>query len=67
MPEDPTKEGHTFDGWYLEENWVTAWDETDTVSSNLTLYATWVRNTYVITFDLHGGTPARSPPIASAA
>ena len=41
-PDDPTKEGYTFDAWYsdlgLTDEWTFA---TDTVSTNMMLYAKW--------------------------
>lgn len=41
-PEEPTREGYTFSGWYIDENLTVPWDmEEDTVSSSLTLYAAW--------------------------
>ena len=47
-----SKSGYTFDGWYLEDTYVT---ELDTVTSDLTLYAKWSINQYTITFDSNGG------------
>lgn len=39
-PTPPTKEGYTFDGWYTSA--IEEWDfATDTVESNMTLYAKW--------------------------
>jgi uncharacterized repeat protein (TIGR02543 family) len=50
------KEGYTFDGWYLEDTFSTPFDiETDTVTSDITLYAKWSINQYTITFDSNGG------------
>lgn len=41
-PTPPTKQGATFGGWYKEDTLTTAWDfSTDTVNSNITLYAKW--------------------------
>ncbi len=50
------KEGYTFDGWYLEDTFVTPFDiETDTITSDITLYAKWSINEYTITFNSNGG------------
>ena len=41
-PEDPTKEGSDFDGWYKEAACTNAWDfAKDVVTSDVTLYAKW--------------------------
>ena len=55
-PDDPTREGYTFDDWYKEEACTNAWDYAgDAVSSNTTLYAKWIINQYTVTFDTDGG------------
>lgn len=42
-PADPTKDTYTFDGWYSDLGLTDAWDfTTDTVTSNIMLYAKWV-------------------------
>lgn len=41
-PEDPEKSGSTFDGWYKEDTFATAWDfDNDTVTEDTTIYAKW--------------------------
>lgn len=41
-PEDPVREGHTFNGWYSDIFLKNAWDfEQDTVHDNMTLFAGW--------------------------
>ena len=41
-PEDPTREGYVFTGWYQDKNCTYEWDmETNTVSESMTLYAGW--------------------------
>jgi len=55
-PADPTKTGYTFAGWYKESGCINAWNfATDTVTSDITLYAKWANNTYTVTFDSQGG------------
>ncbi len=45
MPAQPTREGYIFTGWYTDANCTVLWDmETDTVQSNMTLYAGWQKN-----------------------
>ena len=42
QPEAPTKDGYTFSGWYSDLDLTDAWTfSTDTVSSNMMLYAKW--------------------------
>ena len=41
-PEDPARDGYTFDAWYRNLDRTQPWDfENDTVSENMTLYAGW--------------------------
>ena len=57
-PANPTKAGHTFDGWYKDSNLSTPWNFTsDTVTSNITLYAKWIKDgvQYTVTFESNGG------------
>lgn len=52
QPDNPTKEGHTFIGWYNGES---EWDFETPVTAVLTLTAKWQINRYTITFDTAGG------------
>lgn len=52
QPDNPTKEGHTFIGWYSGES---EWDFKTLVTADLTLTAKWQVNRYTITFDTAGG------------
>lgn len=50
----PTKAGYTLEGWYKEANFATKWAErTDTVTSNITLYAKWTADEYTLTYNLN--------------
>ena len=41
-PDDPTKAGYAFDGWYADSEYEIEWDfENDVVVSDLRLYAKW--------------------------
>jgi uncharacterized repeat protein (TIGR02543 family) len=54
-PEDPAKNGFTFDGWFKEQAGLTLWDfDSDTVAADITLYAKWTA-LYTVTFDSRGG------------
>ncbi len=57
-PDDPTKPGYKFVGWYKESECTNAWDfNNDTVEGDITLYAKWAENIYTVTFDTQGGSP----------
>jgi uncharacterized repeat protein (TIGR02543 family) len=55
QPDEPTRTGYTFDGWYIngDERWVFGGYD---VTENITLIAQWTANDYTITLDLNGGT-----------
>lgn len=42
QPDDPVKEGFTFDGWYKDSLYTQAMDWNQVVSDDLVLYAKWV-------------------------
>ena len=46
-PDDPTRDGYTFNGWYLEADCINAFDHSevlDGITGNFTLYAKWTKN-----------------------
>ena len=43
-PADPTKAGYTFDAWYWDEVCVTPYAWNFRVTSDITLYAGWIKN-----------------------
>ena len=56
----PTKEGHSMEGWYYDNNGTeTKWNfDTDTVKCTMTLKAKWELSTYSVTLQTDGGTIA---------
>lgn len=56
----PTKEGHSLDGWYYDNNGTeTKWNfDTDKVKCTMTLKAKWKLATYSVTLQTNGGTIA---------
>ncbi|MEA4971287.1 MAG: InlB B-repeat-containing protein, partial [Candidatus Pelethousia sp.] len=61
-PADPALEGHTFEGWYRNQNLTGKWDfANDTVTESITLYAKWETvSTFTVTFDSKGGSSVPS-------
>ena len=61
QPDDPTRENYAFGGWFTEENYTTRWNFLkDVVTSDTTLYARWLSNPIVITFNSMGGSDVRT-------
>ena len=61
-PEDPTRTGYTFKGWYKDAALTQEWNfETDTVTADITLYAKWepkdtpTPTRYNVKYDANGG------------
>lgn len=63
-PEDPTKEGYTFAGWYKEEGLINAVNWLDNITENKTYYAKWTGNPYTITLDNQDATTAGTTSIS---
>lgn len=60
IPDNPTKEGFIFDGWYLDNNtFGVSFTENsllDTpIEDDLTVYAKWIVNQYTLTFEVNAG------------
>ena len=54
LPEAPAKEGHTFTGWYLDEDCTQPYDGRP-IYEDTELYAGWEINKYTVTFNSNGG------------
>ena len=44
LPNNPTKEGYIFDGWYLSDALVEEFNITKTITGDITLYAKWIED-----------------------
>ncbi len=59
----PTKDGHTFNGWYGESGLENLFDFGAAITADTTLYAMWAINSYTLTYSagengtLEGGSP----------
>ena len=65
-PADPTRDNYSFTGWSIADNETAAlWNfETETVIGDMTLFARWAINTYMVTFDSDGGSAVAAQNVA---
>ena len=54
-PQDPTREGYTFAGWYADEELIEGYIFTTMPADGITVYAKWTANTYIVTYDANDG------------
>ncbi|HNX14531.1 MAG TPA: InlB B-repeat-containing protein [Oscillospiraceae bacterium] len=60
-PEDPTKYGFTFSGWYTGENGTgTLVNFPHTLTDNITVHAKWTAQQFTVSFDSEGGSSVSS-------
>ncbi|WP_099470067.1 rhamnogalacturonan lyase family protein [Konateibacter massiliensis] len=69
-PEIPTREGYTFEDWYKDSEFVTAWDfGADKITADTVLYANWTKDVvvenYTVAFNSNGGSATASQTIES--
>lgn len=64
---EPTKEGHTFEGWYYDNNGVNKkWDfKTDRAKYTMRLTAQWKANIYNVTVENDGNGTASADPASA--
>ncbi len=61
VPNDPTREGYTFNGWYADFTLTQSTTVPNAIpAQNITLFATWTINQYTITFETNGGSSIAS-------
>jgi len=59
-PNEPTKSGYAFGGWYKDSSLTKLWNfSNNVVTGNLTLVAVWIPF-YTVSFDAQGGTSVNS-------
>jgi uncharacterized repeat protein (TIGR02543 family) len=64
-PADPTRTGHTFNGWYTVPSGGALWDfDSDSLLADTTLYAQWTPIDYTVTFSSTGGSAVSSETVA---
>ncbi len=60
LPDNPTKVGYTFNGWYLDEDFESLFDDEyyldKELTTNINIYAKFTINQYTITFNTNEGT-----------
>ena len=66
LPEEPSRKGYTFGGWYLDESYTIAFTSESLLNKNLegnlTIYAKWDAINYNITYHLDGGVNSNNNP-----
>ena len=61
-PIAPTKTGYSFAGWYADSSFNTKFNFNTKLTSNVSIYAKWIINTYNINYNLNFGTWNGSSP-----
>jgi uncharacterized repeat protein (TIGR02543 family) len=57
----PTREGYTFEGWFIDSALTISYAFTTMPAEDLTLYGKWEIFSYDINYELNGGTNADNP------
>lgn len=60
----PTKAGYTFGGWYKDAGHTQAYDFTNVITENTTIYAKWKAQTYTVSFNTDGGSKVSHQSVA---
>ncbi|MBP1908584.1 InlB B-repeat-containing protein [Methanolobus bombayensis] len=62
LPSEPTRTGHTFEGWNTESDGSgTSFTTATVVNGDITVYAVWKPISYTVTFNKNGGDVDASP------
>ncbi len=62
-PDNPSKSGYTFTGWYSDSALTKAYDFSTAVKGNRTLYAGWQQIIYTVSFNANGGSGVASQTV----
>jgi len=63
LPTAPTRTGYTFKEWNTQADGLgTAFNQTTTVSANVTVYAKWTANIYTVTFNKNASDATEASP-----
>lgn len=54
-PADPTKEGHDFKGWFIDDTFAEEYEFTTIPPEDITVYAKWEIQKFDVSFDTDGG------------
>ncbi|RSX53379.1 internalin [Bifidobacterium dolichotidis] len=65
VPTQPTRKGYVFVGWSTAVNSNKLYDFSELVYTDMTLYAQWSVETFVVTFDSNGGTTVANQTVTS--
>ena len=64
-PNDPTRAGNTFAGWFKEVGLTTQFNfSTENVTADTTLYASWTANPRTVSFNVNGGSAIANAIVA---
>ncbi|HKM30381.1 MAG TPA: InlB B-repeat-containing protein, partial [Bacilli bacterium] len=55
-PDNPVREGYTFDAWYIDSGFINLYNFDNIVRNSFTLYGKWIPEEYTISFNSNGGT-----------
>ena len=56
-PTNPTREGHTFRGWFTTADGITTFNFGDAITSDTRVFAQWNIRTFTVSFDMQSGNP----------
>ncbi|MEK5429417.1 InlB B-repeat-containing protein [Lysinibacillus sp. FSL R7-0073] len=60
----PTKGGYTFGGWYKDAGYTQTYDFTSVITENMTIYAKWNAQTYIVSFNTDEGSAVSNQSVA---